>query len=404
MGLKRYFERVALGCLLLAFATSPLGAQSSTTWNEGPIQVHGFFTQGYALSNQNNYLTMDTRKGTFQMTDGGLNLSWKINSKLRVGVQVYDRYIGELGKGQVTLDWALVDYHFRDWLGFRAGKVKTPMGLFSDSQDQEFLYTWALLPQSVYPLDLRETGNAHVGGDLYGSVGLKRAGVLSYQAYAGKVPSDYRNGFYYGLQDAGYRNVTYDVKTTGADLRWNTPVSGLMAGVSQSFAQRDSSGMLPGIPFVVTAKTYLERATAVYAEFNRGPWRLNGEWRATKSSTQIFGLPPEFSRNGQTSHPWFTALSYRVSRYLEVGAYHSQYRYNSLFALAGLADAGGGSIDDTTLTVRLDPTSYWNFKIEGHFIDGVGNQLSSRGFYARDNPQGLKPTTNMLVLRTGFNF
>jgi len=372
--------------------------------NEGAVQVHGFFTQGYAITNQNNYLTMNTSQGTFQMTDGGLNLSWKINPKLRVGVQVYDRYIGELGKGQATLDWALVDYHFRDWLGFRAGKVKTPLGLFTDSQDQEFLYTWALLPQSVYPLDLRESNNAHVGGDLYGSVGLKRAGVLSYQVYAGHVPSDYRNGFYYGLQDAGYRNVTYDVRTTGADLRWTTPVSGLMTGISQGFGQRDSEGMLPGLPFVLKAKTYLDRTTAIYAEYSRGPWRLNGEWRATKSSTEIFGLPPSFSRNGQTSHPWFAAASYRISRRVEVGAYHGQYRFKSLFAVPGVADAGAGRIDDTTVTLRLDPTSYWNFKIEGHFINGFANQLTARGFYLRNNPQGLQPTTNMLVLRTGINF
>jgi hypothetical protein len=91
-----------------------------------------------------------------------------------VGVQVYDHYIGDLGKGRVSLDWALLDYRFRDWLGFRGGKVKTPLGLFTDSQDQEFLYPWALLPQAVYPLDLRETNSAHTGGDLYGDIGVRK--------------------------------------------------------------------------------------------------------------------------------------------------------------------------------------------------------------------------------------
>ena len=392
-------QRVALGWLVMALATGLAEGQ----WNDGAVQVHGFFTQGYAISDQNNYLTMNTSKGTAQMTDGGLNLSWKINAKLRVGAQVYDRYIGELGKGQATLDWALVDYHFRDWLGFRAGKVKTPLGLFTEAQDQEFLYTWALLPQATYPLDLRETSNAHVGGDVYGSFGMKGRGVLSYQLYAGKVPADYRTGFYYGVQDAGYKNVTYETRTAGFDLRWTTPVSGLMAGISQSFGQRDSTGMLPGFPLPATAKTYLDRTTAVYAEFSRGRWRLDGEWRTNKQLTRIFGLPPPFSMTGQTAHPWFAAFSYRVSRLLEVGAYHSQFRYKTLFALPGLTDPGG-RIDDTTVTLRLDPTSFWNFKIEGHFMDGFGSLLTARGFYARNNPQGLQPTTNMLVLRTGFSF
>jgi hypothetical protein len=396
--------RTAVLLFLSWFAAGTSWGQFRTQFVDGRVQVHGFFTQGYAVSNQNNYLTMNTSQGTAKMTDGGLNMSWQINNKLRVGAQVYARSIGELGKGYPTLDWALVDYRFRDWLGFRAGKVKTPLGLFTESQDQEFLYTWALLPQAVYPLDLRESSNAHVGGDLYGSVGLKRGGLLTYQLYAGQVPSDYRTGLYYGLQDAGYRDVTYETRTTGYDLRWTTPVSGLMAGISQSFSQRDSRGILAGLPFEATAKTYLDRTTAVYAQLNRGRWRLDTEWRATKNLTRIFGLPPAFSRNGQTAHPWFTALSYRVSRIVEVGAYHGQYRYTTLFALPGLTGADKGRMDDTTVALRLDPTSFWNFKIEVHFMDGVGSLLSSRGFYARNNPQGLQPATNMLVLRTGLNF
>ena len=40
-------------------------------------------------------------------------------------------------------------------MGFREGRVKTSLGLYNDTQDQEFLHTWALLPQSLYPADLR---------------------------------------------------------------------------------------------------------------------------------------------------------------------------------------------------------------------------------------------------------
>jgi hypothetical protein len=159
----------AITALLLLTAGQVLAQRS-----EGAVQVHGFFSQGYAVSDNNNYLTMQTSRGTAQMTDGGINLTWRINDKLRVGVQVYDHYIGDLGKGRVSLDWALLDYRFRDWLGFRGGKVKTPLGLFTDSQDQEFLYPWALLPQAVYPLDLRETNSAHTGGDLYGDIVVRK--------------------------------------------------------------------------------------------------------------------------------------------------------------------------------------------------------------------------------------
>jgi len=378
---------------------------AGTAWAQSHPQVHGFFTQGYAISDHNNYLTMNTSQGTAQMTDGGLNVIWKINDKLRVGAQVYDRYIGELGKGQATLDWALLDYHFRDWLGFRTGKVKTPLGLFNETQDQEFLYTWALLPQAVYPLDLRELTNAHTGGDVYGSLGMKGGGVVSYQMYAGALPADYRSGFLYGIEDAGFKNVKYSARATGYDLRWTAPVAGLMAGVSQKFSQRDYTGELAARPIEATANTYMARQTAVYLEFARGPWRLDAEYRSMKRLTRIVGVPGPLQQSGQISPGWFVALSYRFSRHIEVGAYRSQYRYKPLFnPPLVLTGPGANHIYDTTVTVRLDVRPWWNFKIEGHFIDGFGNVLTARGFYPRNNPQGLQPATNMLVLRTGFNF
>jgi len=61
-------------------------------------------------------------------------------------------------------------------------------------------------------------------------------------------------------------------------------------------------------------------------------------------------------------------------------------------------------IYDQTVTARVDINRHWNFKVEGHFIDGYGSISSARGFYLGQNPKGLQPKTNLLALRTGFNF
>ena len=53
-----------------------------------------------------------------------------------------------MGNWHPELDWAVADYRFKDWFGIRGGKVKTALGLYNDTQDLEFLYTWALMPQS----------------------------------------------------------------------------------------------------------------------------------------------------------------------------------------------------------------------------------------------------------------
>jgi hypothetical protein len=43
----------------------------------------------------------------------------------------------------------------------------------------EFLHTFALLPQSIYPADLRDALIRHTGGDLYGTITAKALGSFS---------------------------------------------------------------------------------------------------------------------------------------------------------------------------------------------------------------------------------
>ncbi|HET8546454.1 MAG TPA: hypothetical protein VFL57_00545, partial [Bryobacteraceae bacterium] len=75
------------------------------------VQVHGFVSQGFAWSDNNNYLTMNTSKGDFVFTDGGANVSTQLTDQFRVGAQVYVRHIGELGEFRPMLDWAMADYN-----------------------------------------------------------------------------------------------------------------------------------------------------------------------------------------------------------------------------------------------------------------------------------------------------
>ena len=141
---------LGLIALSLSAGTACLHAQlAEFTVDDRTVTMHGFFTQGFMLSNDNNFITADTSQGTFKMTDGALNIGTNLTDKLHVGGQVYDRYIGRLGKGEVQLDWAYADYRMKDWLGFRGGKIKTALGLYNDTQDMDFLHTWALLPQSI---------------------------------------------------------------------------------------------------------------------------------------------------------------------------------------------------------------------------------------------------------------
>lgn len=67
-------------------------------------------------------------------------------------------------------------------------------------------------------------------------------------------------------------------------------------------------------------------------------------------------------------------------------------------------DLPGNHIHDKVGTLRIDLFKFWDVKIEGHFMDGFNNNQYPAGFYMPDNPQGYKPKTNLLIVRTGWNF
>src|SRR5271166_2974350 len=198
------------------------------------VQVHGFVSQGFIYTNDNNWLTMNTSQGSAAFTDFGLNMSSHLTDKLLVGAQVYDRNLGQLGQYHPSLDWAVVDYRFKRWFGVRGGKVKTTLGLYTDTQDLDFLRPFALLPQSVYPTDLRDATIAHLGGDIYGTISLKHhLGDFSYTAYAGHRSDSIYSGFAYLASQYDVFYSTYGGLQYGGDLRWNTPLKGLLIGASR---------------------------------------------------------------------------------------------------------------------------------------------------------------------------
>jgi hypothetical protein len=59
---------------------------------------------------------------------------------------------------------------------------------------------------------------------------------------------------------------------------------------------------------------------------------------------------------------------------------------------------------DKVITARVDLKRFWNVKVEGHFMNGYGFCTYPDGFYPEVNPQGFKPNTNALVVKTEVNF
>jgi hypothetical protein len=402
MTVKHQIARALAMALALGGAASSAQAQTFKVGNR-EVQTHGSFQQAFILTDINNFLTMDTSKGSGEMTDAAFNLSSQITKKLRAGAQFYSRNIGDLGNGDFQVDWAFVDYRVSRVLGVRGGKMKTALGLFNDTQDMEFLHTWALLPQGVYPLDLRAVTIAHVGADVYGTVGMGKAGSVSYTAHYGTIPDDLAGGYRYGVNDGGTQfSGAIETRGFGVDARWSTPLAGLTVGYSMMSSRADTVVMIPVAPTVslpVEVDVTPWRRQAYFADYQIGGLHVSAELR---DDVRGHTFTPKLAADELfDSRGWFASAAYRATDRFEFGGYYTHYVPNR----AKVAAEPANHVSDTAATLRIDVSRFVNVKVEGHVMDGYGPTASSftRGFYRRNNAAPVA-ATKMLVVRAGFNF
>ena len=355
----------------------------------GNIQIHGFATQGFLFSSNNNYLTMDSSKGSLQWTEGAISLSDPLTDNLRVGIQLHMFQMGQLGGPEIVVDWASGDYKFNDRLGFRAGKVKIPIGLFNDSQDVDSLFLWILLPQSAYPIDNRDFNLSVLGGEMYGGMSLgKRGGLLQYRGYLGENRLSANGGYVEQLEEVGLTFPTPPSgKAFGGDVRWLTPLPGLMVGSSAYNSALDGTG--PQGSFHSPSAL----SPAYYAQWRRGKLQLAGEYRRS-AYTFVFTVGTTAIPFALDARSWYPMVSYQATRKLQVGSYYS-YSVNK----AGDSSQTINYSKDWVVSGRYDFNNYFYGKLEAHFLHGTGI-----GYYAIDNPNGLKPDSRMLAARIGFAF
>jgi hypothetical protein len=409
-------HRWLLRCVLCCLCAARIGeAQEFRAWNR-TVQVHGFLSQGFVKTDQNNWLTMNTRAGSGAMTDMGLNMSSQLTDKFRVGAQVYDRNLGQLGQWHPSVDWAVADYRFTNWLGVRAGKVKTTLGLYNDSQDLDFAHVFALLPQAVYPTDIRDSTIAHTGADIYGTLALGHHwGDLLYTAYAGHRSDSIYSGYPYMVRQWGSYLTSYGGLQYGADVRWNPAVPGLTVGASRMNQDISAKGVYPDflnpaagiVPYFESCRQ--DWTNQFYGRYEIRRFAFNGEYRRSLRDQLILNGS---SADVSDARGWYVSGTFRLMKKLRIGSYYTRYTVTDFFTGAlsavqpDLLDTGQPSnhMYDKVVTARVDVNRFWDVKIEGHFIDGYATAGYPVGFYAQQNPSGFQPDTNGLVVKTGFHF
>lgn len=338
--------------LLICLLAPVAQAQSE---DGGSLEVHGLVSQGFIKSTQNNYLA-ESRRGSFEFFEAGLNFTRPLGESLRVGGQLFARDLGPLGDYSAKVDWFFLDWRAHNWLGVRAGRVKLPYGLYNHQTDYDPGRLWILMPQSVYPLAQRDVLVGVTGVELYGEVPLGGVGALSWSALAGTIFLDPALLSPLLVERADVSWFAF------GRLFWEPPMQGLKVGVSTISTRFELDTTVQAQP--LTAATRLLFVVAS-AELQRGDLLLAAEY-ARQFTTQSSNQPAIVPSRSLVTEGYHVDGAYYLSSRLAVGAY-----YAGLFGDVHRRSGRDAYQHDVAATVRVDLTLNWLLKLEAHYIEGT---------------------------------
>ncbi len=360
-----------LRCSLTIVAASlALAGQGSAVelGNEGDlasVEMHAFASQGFIFTTRNNYLADNTTHGSFQFSEIGLNFTKTLTDDLRMGLQLFAQDLGPTGDLNARVDWFYLDYRWKDWLGFRAGRVKIPFGLYNEINDVDSARVPILLPQSVYPVEDSNFLLAQTGGEIYGYLKSRAAGALEYRAYGGTILVD-------TLIPASSQPDVQDLYVpyvAGGRLLWETPLEGLRVAGSVQALRLNATATVEGMSLTIGLPAELWVASAEYAAHE-----LLFAAEYSRTYTQYFSNNPTLFPPVplSTSEQGYVMASYRVAKWLQPGLYYA-------LEFPNISDRKGRQNiqQDVTTTLRFDINSHWLIKLEGHFMSGTAELNSS---------------------------
>jgi hypothetical protein len=361
------------------------------------VDVHGFFSQGFLDSSDYNYLG-ESAHGSFKFTEAGLNASFNPFPRTRIAMQEFTYDVGPAGDYDVVLDYALVEYTFNDYFGIRAGRIRRPEGLYNDIQDVDLARTWVLLPQGMYNARWRDFYVSEDGAEIFGTLPMHQAGSLSYEFYDGLQHPKLDGGL--ALQKANLPPFSKLVWINspmlgGGQVWWYTPLEGFKAGIALNYDEdltfRNAAGrQSEGSPITQHySLEYLWNSWTFQAEYLRFKINYLNTGGGMPNSTKL--IEPD---------TWYTSAAYRFNRSFEAGAYFTTYcaDVNNRDG-KGLQFPSDANQADTALSLRFDLTSWWIFKIEGHFIKGTAQLLDNAA-----NPVRQNNGWEMLAVKTTLSF
>lgn len=358
--------------LLLAL---PLTGATFELGNED-WQVHGFLSQGYTLTSNNDFFGSSQGNGSLDFTEIGVNLVARPWPNLLIAAQGLYRNAGGSDRNETRLDFAQLDYHWsfedRTKIGVRLGRVKHPIGIYNETRDVVWARAGVLLPQAIYleSLGLREVGRSSDGGLIYG-----RHAVGDHALSAEFLVAEPQDGsqetvqFFTGTASARGDFGGSPLLVGRAGYEWREGRVKLLASFVSLDRDFDSSTPSVGNGNIKLFYPILS------GQLNFEDWSFTGEYGRidTERSDFLRGAPP--SRN--TAETFYLQAQYRFAP-----AWSALLRYESFVADVGDRDGSRTSAqtglprhrffsNDIVAGLRWEFARDWLIAAEYHNIDGT---------------------------------
>jgi hypothetical protein len=340
------------------------------------LQIHGFISQGYVLTSDNNFCGDSDDHGTFDFRELGINASYLPFRSLQLSAQILSRTAGESDDGDIRLDYGLIDYSFLDkdtdkW-GLRVGRIKTPYGLYNKTRDVAFTRPSIFLPQSIYFDRTRDLALSVDGVYVYGEhradlgnffleLGASRPNVKSREIEYAVLGSDFPGR----LDDDTSYNGQIGYEKDGGLIRLALTWAQLNMDYDPAQTPPDDlcAGSIRFEPLIVSA------------QLNQKDWSLTAEYALRRVNYKDFGyyLVPDRTITGES---YYLQGTYRVLNNLE-----GVVRYDILFS--NRDDRDGKKVEragrpdhsvfakDLTFGLRWDITKSLMLRGEYHCVNGT---------------------------------
>lgn len=328
------------------------------------IQIHGFVSQGFLKSDENDFFFANTEKGTFEFNELGLNFTSQLTDQLRLGIQFLSRDLGDYGNNDVEIDWAYGDYRYRNWLGIQAGRMKIVQGFYNQSRDIDAARTCIFLP-SAYNEAYRDSQSHVTGISLYGTL---PAG-FEYQFQYGKLNIEEDGAAVKAAERAmGLKSEGVEVDSDSCifHMLWNTPLEGLRFAGNYLW---NFSWSLSTPIGEIDNDSDIWFLSAMYS------WR-NFSFVAEGGQANSKVSMGDMTLADSTAETYYGMITYRFTDWLEVGSYYGELYPNKDDKdgdnfLKHNQPAAKAWLKDFAVFSRFDITDNWIFKIEAHYMDGL---------------------------------